>query len=102
LATRLFRMTVRVIKKPPVLTKQTTVILIKVQSFSACLRTSLVCIRSCLQSVLRYKFLILDTYHGHCIFTWARIGGSVVIFRRQMGYASNKVSETLVWVIKIS
>jgi hypothetical protein len=51
------------IKKPPLSTKLATISLIKVKSCSALLRMLLVCIRSYLKSLLRYKFLILDTYH---------------------------------------
>jgi hypothetical protein len=47
------------IKKLPVLTKRAIIILIKVKLCNASLRMLLLCIRSCLQSVLRYKFLIL-------------------------------------------
>ena len=61
--------------------KRPTVILIKVKSCNALLRMLLVFIRSYLKSVLRYKFLIMDTYHQDTIFTWARMRGSLVIFR---------------------
>jgi hypothetical protein len=63
LATCLFRMTAYVIKKLPVPTKRVTVLLLKVKSCKALLRTLLLWIRSYLQSVLRRKFLILDIFH---------------------------------------
>jgi hypothetical protein len=53
------------IKKFPVTTNQTTV---KIKSCSALLRMLLLYICSYLKSVLRYKFLILDTYHLDTIF----------------------------------
>ena len=52
---------------------------------------------SYLKSVLRYKYLILDTFHPHTIFTWARMWGSAVIFRSQKGSACKNVWETLGW-----
>ena len=55
-------------KKLPVATKRATIILIKVKSCNALLRMLLVCTRSYLKSVLRYKFLILDTYHPDTIY----------------------------------
>jgi hypothetical protein len=55
-------MTVRIIKKPPVPTKQATIVLIKVKSCNALLRMLLTCISIYIESVLRYKFVILDTY----------------------------------------
>ena len=55
----LFGMTFRIIKKLSVPTKRATVSLIKVKSCNALLRVRLVCIRSCLKSVLICKFLIL-------------------------------------------
>jgi hypothetical protein len=63
LGIRLLRMTVRVIKKRPEPTKRKTVLLIKVESGNEFLHMLLVCIRSYLKSIMRYKFLILDTYH---------------------------------------
>jgi len=48
-------------------------ILVKGQSCSALLRMLVVCASSCLKSVLRYKFLILVTYHLDSIFTLARM-----------------------------
>jgi hypothetical protein len=52
------------IKKSPAPMKRGTVSLIKVVSCNALLRMLLVCIRSSsLKSVLRYKFLVLGTYH---------------------------------------
>ena len=40
-------------------------ILIKVKSCNTVLRMLLVCICCYLNSILRYQFLILDTYHLH-------------------------------------
>jgi hypothetical protein len=48
--------------------KRATVSLIKVKSCNALLRMLLVCIRSYLKSVLRHKFLILDTHHPDTIY----------------------------------
>ena len=50
-------------KKRPVPTKRVTISLIKVQSCTALLLMLLVRTSSYLKSVLRYTFLILDTYH---------------------------------------
>jgi len=50
---------------------------------------------SCPQSVLRYKFEILDTYQLDTVFTWTKMWGYVVIFWRQKGSASKKIWETL-------
>ena len=69
LAICLFRMTEYLTKKLPVPTKRVTFISIKVKSRNALLRMLLVCIRSYLKSVLRYKFLIFDTYHPYSTFT---------------------------------
>jgi hypothetical protein len=55
-------------KKFPVPMKQATVSLIKVKSCNSLLRILRVCIHSYLKSVLRYKFLILDTSSGHYIY----------------------------------
>jgi hypothetical protein len=59
----------------------------------------MVCICSYLQSVLRYKFLILHTYHPDTIFTSARMWRFVLLFRNQNGSAAKKVWETLVHTI---
>jgi len=53
------------IKKLPVPMKRVTVILMKVTECSAFLPMLLLCIRSYLKSLLRYKFLVWDTYHPH-------------------------------------
>jgi hypothetical protein len=45
-----------------------TISLIKVKSCNAFLRMLLVCIHSYLKSVLRYKFLILNTYHPDTLY----------------------------------
>ena len=68
-------------KKPLLPTKPVS--LIKVKSCSALLRMLLVCILSYIKSVLRHKFLILDTYHPGPLYTraknvWKR---SCVLFR---------------------
>jgi len=42
--------------------------LIKVQTCNSMLRMLLVCIRSYLKSVLRHKYLILDTYHPDTLY----------------------------------
>jgi len=44
----------------------------------------------CLKAVLRYKFLILDTYQPDTLFTWARMWISVIIFRSQKESAGKK------------
>jgi hypothetical protein len=49
------------IKKPPVLTKRARVSLINVKSGNALLRILPTCICSYLKSILRYKYLVLDT-----------------------------------------
>jgi hypothetical protein len=68
-----------------VATKRTTVVC-KVKSCKALLVLLLVCIRSYLKSLLRYKFLIFGyMLSGHAVFTWARMWGSLVIFRSQKG-----------------
>ena len=54
--------------KPPVPTKRATVILIKVKSRNALLLVLLVRTGSSLKSVLRYTFLILDTYHPDTLY----------------------------------
>ena len=82
------------IKKPPVPTKQATVILIKVKSCSALLRMLLVCIGIYLKSFLRYAFLISDTQHPDTL--WARLWGYMVILRNQKGPGNLKVWETLI------
>ena len=48
--------------------KRATVSLIKVKSCNALLRMLLLCFRSYLTSVLRYKFLILDTCHPDALY----------------------------------
>jgi hypothetical protein len=55
------------------------------------LHALLVCIRVYLKPVLRYEFLISDSYHLGI----ARMWGSVIIFRSQKESASKKVWETL-------
>jgi hypothetical protein len=59
----------------------------------------LACIRSYLKSdtIYIYIFLFWHISPGNSVrvFTWARIWGSVITFRSQEGFASNKVWETL-------
>jgi len=50
---------------------------------------------SYLKSVVRYKYLILDTYHPDSVFNWSRMWGSMVISRSQKRSASKKVWEAL-------
>jgi len=40
---------------------------------------------------MRYKFLSLDIYHLDTTFWWARMWGSVVIFRSEKGSAKQNV-----------
>jgi len=47
--------------------RRAEIILIKVKSCNASLHMLLLCIRSYLKSVMRYKFLILDTCHQHTL-----------------------------------
>ena len=55
------------IETRPIPTKQRTVGLIKVKSCIALTRVLLISIRSYLKSVLRYKFLISDTFHPYML-----------------------------------
>ena len=84
------------IKKLPVPTKLAIVVVIKAKSRQAFLHVLLVCICSYLKSFQRYTFLIFGyLFSGHAIFTWARMWGSLVIFRSQKGPESKNVWETL-------
>ena len=56
------------IKKLPVPTKRETIILIKLKSRNALLRMLLLRIVIYLKSVVRYKFLILRTYHPNTLY----------------------------------
>ena len=56
------------IKKPAVTMKKATVSVIKVKLWSAFWHVLMVCIRSYLKSVLRYKDLILDTHHPNTLY----------------------------------
>jgi len=56
----------------------------------------LVCISIYLKSVLKHNFVVLDTCHTVTTFTWARMWGSVVIFRSQTGPTIKNVWETLI------
>jgi hypothetical protein len=79
------------IKTFPVPTKLATVVVIKVKSCQAFLRVLLLCIRSYLKSLLMYTFLIFGyLFSGHAIFTWARMWGSLGIFRSQKGVRQQK------------
>ena len=49
------------IKKPPAHTKRATVSLLNVKSCNELLPMLMVCVRSYLKCILRYKFLIFDT-----------------------------------------
>jgi len=81
------------IKKHPVPTKRETIILMKVKSRNALLRVLVVGISIYLKLVLRYTFIILDSYRPDVLYLceW----GSVVIFRNQKRSASKEVWETL-------
>jgi len=54
--------------KPPVPTKREAFSIIRVKSCNTLLHMLLVCVRSYLISVLRYKFLIFDTYHPDTLY----------------------------------
>jgi hypothetical protein len=66
-----------------------SVSIIKVISCYALLRMLLVCIHSFLRSVIRNKFLTLDTYHPD---TNIYVSKAVVTFRNEKGSASKKKS----------
>jgi hypothetical protein len=68
LAIYLFRITVRIPNEDPSSTHKASASLINVNSCTALLRMLPVCIRSYLKSVLKYKFLILDTYYPDTIY----------------------------------
>jgi len=55
----------------------------------------LIWICSYLKSVVRYKYLILDTYHPNSVFNWSRMWGSMVISRSQKRSAIKRVWEAL-------
>ena len=57
-----------VFKKPPVTTKRATVIVIRAKTCTELLHMIPVRISSCAKSVLRYKYLILDTYHPDTLY----------------------------------
>jgi len=40
---------------------------------------------------MSYKYIILHGYLPETVFTWARIWGSVVIFRSQKGSANKRI-----------
>jgi len=94
----LFRMTVRISNRATSSTNEAGNNQFKVKSCYALLCKQLLCIRSYLKSVLRYKFLILDTHHPDTIFTSARRWRSAVTFRSQKSSASNPVSGNTVLV----
>jgi len=68
-------------------------ILVNVKSHDALLLMLLVCINIYKKSVLRYKFVILDTCHLDGVFVWARMKRSVVIFGNQKGFATKKLGQ---------
>ena len=89
-------------------TKRATISLINGKSCNTLLRMLLECIRSYLQSVLRYKYFkfgylsYTHTLYHIYIYTYTYTlylreqgRGFVVIYRSQMGSASKKVCETL-------
>ena len=57
-----------------------TISLIKVKSCSELLRMLLVCKRSYLKWVLRYKFLILDNYHPGTLYLHKQECGDLWLF----------------------
>jgi hypothetical protein len=82
------------IKKVHVPTKRATVILIKVNSCNALLHVLLVYIGNYLKSVLRYKLLMLGTYHPDTLYLDVRIRG---YFSKQKEVREQKkVWETLI------
>jgi hypothetical protein len=89
------------IEKPPVPTKREKISSIKVKSCNALLCMLLVCISSYLKSVLRYKFLILDSYHPDTLYLseqgceepWLFFGG-------KRGLQVNKVWDTLHYTVQ--
>jgi len=84
-----------VIKKLPVPTKLVTVV-IKAETRQAFLQVLLVCICSYFKSFQRYTFWNFGyLFSGRAIFMWARMWGSLVIFRSQKGPGSKNVWETL-------
>ena len=96
LAVCLFRTTKWLIKKPPVPTQQATFILIKVKPYNELLCMLLACILSLLKSVLKNKFLILDTYHPDTLSLREKEGEDPwSFFEAKMGPQANTL-ETLV------
>ena len=69
-------------------------ILVNVKSYDALLLMLLVCINIYQKSVLRYKFVTLDTCHLDSIFVWARMKRSVVIFGNQKGFGTKSLGNT--------
>ena len=64
----MFLMTEYLIKKHPVPTKPAKTIFIKVQSCNELLCMLLPCLFAYIKLVLRYKFLILVTYHRNSLY----------------------------------
>ena len=95
----LFRMTFRYIIKLSVPIKRATVILIKVISCNSLLCMLQACISICLRSGLRYKFLILDTYHRAHYLREQWCEDPLLFFYTKRGPRAKKVLETLPWWI---
>jgi len=81
--------------KTPCIHEAATISLITVKSCNALLLIILICIPSYLKSVLRYKFLILDTYRPDILYLREEGGRIRGCFRYQEARASDKVWETL-------
>ena len=75
--------------------KGATVGVIKVKSGNALLRVLLVCIGIYLNSVLRYKFLISDSYHPDIYIYVSKDVRVRGYFRSRKGSTSKKVWETM-------
>jgi hypothetical protein len=92
----LFRITVRLSNQETPCTDEASNSQFKVKSCYALLRKQMLCIHGYLKSLLRYKFLILDTHHPDTIFSSARRWRSAVTFRSQKSSASKPVSGNIV------
>jgi hypothetical protein len=79
------------IKKFPLPTKRTTISLIKIKTYNTLLCVLLLCIRSHIILILRYKILILGNCHQKTLYLRVKIcEGTVVIFRSPKVSASKK------------
>jgi hypothetical protein len=88
------------IKKFTVPTKRGTLSLFKVESCNVLLHMLLVYISSLLKSVLRYKFVILFTYHlGTVYLVEEGCGDPWLFFETKKWPASKQVWEALVYCI---